>query len=184
MAAIPPYLHTYGLLSGAFRPEPNIRRLRSHLRQRAMLVEYAPGHVLHMRKALTQMNVKLDRVISDITGITGMAIAEAVVGGERDPGKLAQFRDCRTKTAGPSKTRGPHPYRWGHCREEHVVELTQALELYRVCQFNLAGCGRETEVQRGGSTTAAAAFHRESSPGGIVSRATLRALTSAATCTG
>ena len=90
-------LHTYGLLSAAFRPKANIRRLRSHPRQRALLVEYAAGHVQHMQKALTQMNVKLHRVISDITGKTGMAIVEAVVGRELDPGKLAQFRDLRTK---------------------------------------------------------------------------------------
>ena len=78
-------LHTYGLLSGAFRPEGEIRRLRSYLRQRAMLVEYASHHVQHMQKALTQMNVKLQHVISDITGKTGMEIIEAIVGGQRDP---------------------------------------------------------------------------------------------------
>ena len=64
-------LHTYGLLSGAFRPDGEIRRLRSYLRQRAMLVEYASQHIQHMQKALTQMNVKLHHVISDITGKTG-----------------------------------------------------------------------------------------------------------------
>ena len=49
-------------------------RLRSYLRQRAMLVEYASHHIQHMQKALTQMNVKLQHVISNITGQTGMAI--------------------------------------------------------------------------------------------------------------
>ena len=72
-------LHTYGLLSGAFRPDGDIRRLRSYLRQRAMLVEYASHHIQHMQKALTQMNVKLQHVISDITGKTGMDIIEAIV---------------------------------------------------------------------------------------------------------
>ena len=65
-------LHTYGLLSGSFRPEGEIRCLRSYLRQRAMLVEYASHHIQHMQKALTQMNVKLQHVISNITGKTGM----------------------------------------------------------------------------------------------------------------
>ncbi len=78
-------LHTYGLLSGAFRPDGDIRRLRSYLRQRAMLVEYASHHIQHMHKALTQMNVKLQHVIRDITGKTGMDIIEAIVGGERNP---------------------------------------------------------------------------------------------------
>ena len=64
-------LYTYGLLSGAFRPDAEIRRLRSYLRQRAMLVQYASHHIQHMQKALTQMNVKLKHVISYITGKTG-----------------------------------------------------------------------------------------------------------------
>ena len=86
-------LHTYGLLSGAFRPDGDIRRLRSYLRQRAMLVEYASQHIQHTQKALTQMNVKLQHVISDIAGKTGTEIIEAIVGGQRDPVKLAQLRD-------------------------------------------------------------------------------------------
>ena len=86
-------LHTYGLLSGAFRPEEDIRRLRSYLRQRAMLVEYASHHVQHMQKALTEMNVKLQHVISDITGKTGMEIIEAIMRGERNPRRLARLRD-------------------------------------------------------------------------------------------
>ena len=77
-------LHTYGLLSGAFRPDADIRRLRSYLRQRAMLVEYASQHVQHMQKALTQMNVKLQQVIRDITGKTGMDIIEAIVRGREE----------------------------------------------------------------------------------------------------
>ena len=90
-------LHTYGLLSAAFRPEADIRGLRSYLRQRAILVEYAAQHVQHMQKALTQMNVKLHQVISDIAGKTGMTIVEAIVAGQRDPRKLAQLRDPRTR---------------------------------------------------------------------------------------
>ena len=90
-------LHTYGLLSGAFRPDGEIRRLRSYLRRRAMLVEYASHHIQHMQKALTQMNVKFQDVIRDITGKTGMDIIEAIVGGERDPRTLARLRDPRIK---------------------------------------------------------------------------------------
>ena len=88
-------LHTYGLLSGAFRPGGDIRRLRSYMRQRAMLVEYASHHIQHMQKALTQMNVKLQHVIRDITGKTGIDIIEAIAGGERDPCvKLLLSSDC------------------------------------------------------------------------------------------
>ncbi len=59
-------LHTYGLLSGAFRPEAEIRCLRSYLRQRTMLVEYASHHIQHMQKALTQMNELVSELITII----------------------------------------------------------------------------------------------------------------------
>ena len=117
-------LHTYGLLSGAFRPDEEIRRLRSYLRQRVMLVQYASHHIQHMQKALTQMNVKLHHVISDITGKTGMDIIEAIVGGQRDPRRLAQLRDPRIKA-----DEGPSP------------------RLYRFYQDKIAECDREIEAQ-------------------------------------
>ena len=136
-------LHTYGLLSGAFRPDGDIRRLRSYLRQRAMLVEYASHHIQHMQKALTQMNVKFQHVISNITGKTGMDIIEAIAGGERDPRKLARLRDPRTKADEATIAKSLQ----GHWREEHIFELTQALELYRAYHVKIAECDREIEVR-------------------------------------
>ena len=136
-------LHTYGLLSGAFRPKADIRRLRSYLRQRAMLVEYASHHIQHMQKALTQMNLKLQHVISNITGKTGMDIIEAIVAGERDPWKLAQFRRPGMKADAATIARSLQ----GHWREEHIFELTQALELYRFYHDKIAECDREIEAQ-------------------------------------
>ena len=136
-------LHTYGLLSGAFRPDGEIRRLRSYLRQRTMLVEYASHHIQHMQKALTQMNVKLQHVISNITGQTGMDIIEAIVGGERDPRKLARLRNYRIKADEATIAKSLQ----GHWREEHIFELTQALELYRVYQDKITECDREIEAQ-------------------------------------
>ena len=136
-------LHTYGLLSGAFRPEAEIRRLRSYQRQRAILVEYASHHIQHMQKALTRMNVKLQHVISGITGQTGMAIIEAIVSGERDPWKLARFRRPGMKADEATVAK---PLQ-GHWREEHIFELTQALELYRFYQSKIARCDREIEAR-------------------------------------
>ena len=136
-------LHTYGLLSGAFRPDGEIRRLRSYLRQRVMLVQYASHHIQHMQKALTQMNVKLHHVISDITGKTGMDIIEAIVRGERNPRRLARLRDPRTKADEATIAKSLQ----GHWREEHIFELTQALELYRFYQDKIAECDREIEAQ-------------------------------------
>ena len=138
-------LHTYGLLSGAFRPGGDIRRLRSYLRQRSMLVRCAAQHIQHMQKALTQMNVKLHHVISDITGKTGMDIIEAIVGGERDPEKLAKLRNYRIRVDEATIAGSLQ----GHWRQEHIFELTQALELYRVYQGKIAECDLEIENQLG-----------------------------------
>ena len=136
-------LHTFGLLSGAFRPDGDIRRLRSYLRQRAMLVQYASHHIQHMQKALTQMNVKLQHVISNITGKTGMDIIAAIVDGERDPRKLAQFRRPGMKADEATIAKSLQ----GHWREEHIFELTQALELYRFYHEKIAECDWEIEAQ-------------------------------------
>src|SRR5206468_12483391 len=92
-------LHCYGLLPASFRPAREIASLRSYLRHRQMLIEYArhrqmlieyaAAHIQHMQKAMTQMNLQLHHVISDITGLTGMRIIRAIVGGERNRKRLA-----------------------------------------------------------------------------------------------
>mgnify|MGYP003989392729 FL=1 len=90
-------LHTYGLLRGAFRPPEQVLALRSYMRQRDNLVRYCASHIQHMQKALRQMNLLLDNVVSHITGKTGMAIVRTIIEGERDPMVLAQNRDGRCK---------------------------------------------------------------------------------------
>ena len=85
--------HAHGLLASAFRPDEDTCVLRSYLRQRATLVRYAGQHIQHMQKALEQMNLKLPEVVSDITGVTGLAILKALLAGERDPLRLARHRD-------------------------------------------------------------------------------------------
>ena len=82
-------LHTYGLLNGAFRPNEKVCALRTYTRQRSMLVQQASSHIQHMQKAMSQMNVQLHNVLSDITGETGMRIIRAIVNGERCPRLLA-----------------------------------------------------------------------------------------------
>ncbi len=80
-------LHTFGLLSGSFRPNDQVCVLRSYIRQRETLIKEAATHVQRIQKALIQMNLQLHKVVSDITGITGMAIIRAIVAGERNPDK-------------------------------------------------------------------------------------------------
>src|ERR1700751_2556279 len=92
-------LHTYGLLRNSFRPSQEIRTMRTYWRQRNHLVQSAGRHILRMQKALTQMNVQLANVLSDISGVTGQAIIKAILAGERDPHKLAVLRNPRVKAS-------------------------------------------------------------------------------------
>src|SRR6476620_8613816 len=90
-------LHDYGLLRASFHPEARIAALRDYLRQRERLLDYAASHIQHMQKALTQMNLQLHHVVSDITGATGRRIIRAFVAGERNPVTLAALRCQRCK---------------------------------------------------------------------------------------
>src|SRR2546427_2493752 len=93
-------LHTYGLLRNSFRPSQEIRTMRTYWRQRNDLVQSAGRHILRIQKALTQMNLQLAHVLTDISGATGQAIIKAILAGEHDPYKLEAFRDCRVKATG------------------------------------------------------------------------------------
>jgi transposase len=135
------YLHSVGLLRASFRPEQAICAVRSVLRHRESLVQMASMHVQHMQKALDQMNVQLHRVISDITGITGIAIIESILKGERDPAVLAELRDKRIKASADTIARALV----GDYRREHLFTLRQSLQAYRHCQDLIAACDREIE---------------------------------------
>jgi transposase len=136
-------LHTYGLLAAAFRPDEPVCVLRSYLRQRAMLVTYAAQHIQHMQKALTQMNVKLQHVVSDISGVTGLAIIRAIVAGQRDPVKLAKLRDNHCRHSEAEIARALH----GNWRGEHLFALKQAVELYDFYRKQMAACDGQIEAQ-------------------------------------
>ena len=90
-------LHVYGLLKNSFRPEEEICVMRSLWRQRQQHIGDASRRIQHMQKALTQRNVQLANVISDISGSTGQAILEAILAGERNPRELAKLRDPHIK---------------------------------------------------------------------------------------
>jgi hypothetical protein len=132
-------LHSYGLLEGAFRPSEQVCALRTYVRQRMNLVRYASSHIQHMQKALSQMNLQLANVVSDISGVTGMRIIRAIVGGERNPKALARLRDARCKSSESTIARSLR----GHYRREHLFSLKQAVELYEFYQAQIAECDRE-----------------------------------------
>lgn len=134
-------LHSYGLLSASFRPEAEMVILRAYLRQRTMLIEHRAVHTLHMQKALQQMNLQLTQVLSDVTGVTGMAIIRAIGAGERSPKKLAQLRHGRCQHTEAQITKALT----GSYRAEHLFALKQALALYDAYSAQLAECDREIE---------------------------------------
>ena len=132
-------LHTYGLLRNSFRPSQEIRVMRTLWRQRNDLVQSASRHILRMQKALTQMNVQLANVLSDISGVTGQAIIKAILAGERDPHKLAQFRDPRVKASEEQIAR----YLEGNWQQDLLFVLKQEQDGYEFCQKQMAECDRQ-----------------------------------------
>jgi transposase len=134
-------LHSYGLLAGAFRPADAVCELRSITRQRGMLLKNQARSVQHMQKALTQMNIQLANVISDVAGVTGLAIVRAIVGGERDTHVLASYRDRRIKASEEEIAKSLQ----GNWRGEHVFALKQALAVFDFCGAQLGECDVEIE---------------------------------------
>ena len=118
-------LHTYGLLEGAFRPEEETVALRTYMRQRETLTQQTSDQIRRMQKALRQMNLLLDNVVSDIDGVTGMKIIRAILDGERNAVTLAKYRDGRCKK--DEKTIAASLE--GHYREEHLFSLRLSISV-------------------------------------------------------
>ena len=129
-------LMSHGLLRGAFRVPDEVCALRSYLRQRDELVRQRSRAVHHAQKALVQMNVQLDNVLSDVMGKTGQRIVRAIVAGERDGAVLAGFRDGRCKADEATIARSLR----GNWRDEHLFALELALERYDALQRQIAAC--------------------------------------------
>lgn len=134
-------LHACGLLRASFRPGREIAALRAYLRSRERHLDYAASHIQHMQKALTFMNLQLQHVISDITGVTGMQIIRAIVAGERNPDVLAAMRDVRCKAT----IETVRAALVGNYQPEHVFALKQALALYDFYQQCVAECDIQIE---------------------------------------
>jgi transposase len=94
-----------------------------------------------MQKALTEMNVQLHRVVSDVTGVTGMAIIRAILAGERDPQRLASLKDPRAKRS----TKEIAAALVGDYRVEHLFVLQQELSLYDTYQQQIQQCDHQIE---------------------------------------
>lgn len=129
-------LHSFGLLTSAFRPNDQIAALRSLVRQKDNLIKQSSTEILHMQKALEQMNIKLTNVLRFITGQTGMKIIRAIVKGERDSLKLAEHRH---KSCKRSKEEIAEALK-GNFREEHLFSLKQSLAAYDFYQKLIKEC--------------------------------------------
>lgn len=136
------YLHAVGLLRGSFRPPQQVCAVRALTRHREMLIRMAASHVQHMQKALAQMNLQLHNVITDITGVTGLAILDAILSGERDTQKLAELRDSRIRATKETIAKSLV----GDYRPELLFTLRQALQAYRHYQELIVTCDRETAI--------------------------------------
>ena len=134
-------LHTFGLLNNSFRPAEEIQVLRTYLRQRENLVAAGSTCIQHMQKTLTQMNVQLANVISDISGVTGMAILRAIVAGERNPERLSALKHNRVRASREEIARSLE----GNWREELLFVLEQSLELYDLYVSKIAVCNQRIE---------------------------------------
>jgi transposase len=129
-------LMSYGLLRGGVRPAEEVCALRAVWRQRDMLLSYQARHVQHLQKAMTQMNVQLHHVISDIMGVTGQAIIRAIVAGVRDGATLARLRDRRIKAEEGEIAAALQ----GNWRDEHLFALKQALALIDTYTAQITEC--------------------------------------------
>jgi transposase len=112
--------------------------MRMYWRQRNDLVRAAGRHIQRIQKALTQMNIQLANVLSDVSGMTGQAIIQAILAGERDPHKVAAFRDFRVKASEEQIARSLE----GHWQEDLLFVLKQEQDDYEFCQKQMAECDR------------------------------------------
>jgi transposase len=132
-------LHSCGLLSGCFRPKEDICMLRTLVRDKGNLVAESADWLRRMQKSLDQMNVRVHRAVSEIDGVTGMAILRAIADGERDARKLARFRDRRCQRSEEEIAKELT----GHWREDHLFSLRQSLKMYDAIQERIAAYNQE-----------------------------------------
>jgi transposase len=135
-------LHTYGLLNNSFQPAAEIRVARTYWRQRGEHVHGASTCIQRMQKVLTQMNLQLANVISDVSGLTGQRIVRAILAGERDPKNLAELSDYRIRASREQVAKSLE----GHWRPELLFLLKQEMEMYDTYQRRMAECDRELEA--------------------------------------
>ena len=135
-------LHTYGLLNGVFRSPLEIEPIKAYYRHRKSLIGTCTQHVLRMQKALEVMNVQLHKVVSDITGVTGMRIMRAIAQGEHDPVTLARLRHPRVQSPVDEIAKALE----GKYLPEQLFLLRQSLEAFDFTHQQMAACDAQIEA--------------------------------------
>jgi transposase len=135
-------LHSFGLLTASYQPDLQTRALRSYVRHRKNLIQSSQVHLLRMQKALEQMNIKIQHVITDITGKTGTAIIDAILAGERDTTVLSNLIDARIRATKEEVKKSLE----GNWQEVHLFELKQSRELWDFYRQKIADCTKEIEA--------------------------------------
>jgi len=130
------------LLKSGFVPPEQIRRLQDYLRLRGDHIIMAGSHEQHMQKALDRMNLKIHEVLSDLTGMSGLKMVEAIVGGERNPVALLALCDPQVQKNKAGRLRAALEGTW---KGEHLFALRQALELWKFYQQKIAECDQAIE---------------------------------------
>ena len=147
------YLHSVGLLRASFRPPSEICAIRSLWRHRSSLIQMAAEHVMHIQKALDQMNLQIHRVLNDITGVSGLKILDAILAGQRDPLFLARLCHGGVKSSQDTIAKSLE----GDYRPEHLFALRQSLKAYRYYQQLVVEVDGEIAAHLGELKTAATA---------------------------
>ena len=136
-------LHAHGLLKPGFVPPEHIRRLQDYLRLRADHIVMAGSHEQHMQKALERMNLKIHDVISDLTGVSGLKMVQAIVAGERNPVALLALCDPQIQKNKAGQLRAALEGSW---KAEHLFALRQAYELWQFYQQKIVECDQAIEA--------------------------------------
>lgn len=136
-------LHTFGLLRGSYRPTPEVAAYRTYNRHRQTLIAQASTAIEHMKKALTEMNIRIDQAVTDVTGKTGMLIIRGILNGERDPEVLATMRDerCAKSVAAIAEDLT------GKYADHHLFALRHAVQTWDHLQAQIAECNTALERQ-------------------------------------
>jgi transposase len=129
-------LHAFGLLNNSFQPTDEIRTARTLWRQRGNLVAEAASAIQRMQKVLIEMNVQLSNVLSDLSGVSGMAIIGAILNGERDRQMLAALAEPEVQASAEDIAKSLE----GNWRPELLFVLGQHMQLYRIYQEKITDC--------------------------------------------